>query len=103
MEPSAPAQIASTVSSGFTGLFVLSHTSKVWLLIGTRFILVSMMAIAAMIAMISAYNWVNAEGNELKVHENKRRLGNAIAMITLFFVLMAIYHYFVPDYSLLAL
>jgi hypothetical protein len=103
MEPSAPAQIASNVTSGLAGLFVLSHTSKVWLLIGARFILVSMMAIAAMIAVISAYNWVNAEGNELKVQESKRRLGNAIAMITLFFVLMSVYHYFVPDYSLLAL
>lgn len=103
MEPSTTQQITTSITSGFADVFVLSHASKVWLLIGARFILVSMMAVAAMIAVISVYNWIHAEGNDLKLHENKARLGNAIAMMTLFFVLMAIFHYFVPDYSVLAL
>lgn len=103
MEPTDAPQLTTAIASSFTGIFVMSQATKVWLLIAVRFILVSMMAIGGMIAVISTYNWINSEGNEVKAHENKQRLGNALIMITIFFVLMAVYHYFIPDYSVLAL
>lgn len=103
MEPNTVQQITSAVAEGVTETVYLSQTSKIWLLIGVRFILVSMLAIAGMVAVISAYNWINSEGNDVKKYENKALLGNAVIMITVLFVLMSIYHYFVPDYSALSL
>lgn len=102
-QPGAATQIADNVAKGFSGVFVLSHATKVWLLIGVRFALVGMLAIAAMVAVMSAYNWTHNEGNDVKKDESKKLLGNAVFTMTLFFVLLAVLHYFVPDYSLLSL
>ncbi len=71
--------------------------------IGGRFLLVSTLCVAATIAFVSAYNWKNNEGNEQKTAENKQRLGAMLTVITVCFILLALFRLWVPDYQALAL
>ena len=71
--------------------------------IGIRFLVVSTMCVAATIAFVSAYNWKYNESNELKTQENKQRLGAMLSVITVCFILLALFRLWVPDYQALAL
>ena len=97
-----PAQQAQTTSAAPLA-FGIDPQWKVIALIVIRLSLVSMLGISAVIAIMSAFNWINGEGNEEKIHHNKVRLGNTLLMITLILVLLAVFHAFVPNYHTLAL
>ncbi|MBI4121965.1 MAG: hypothetical protein HY461_01400 [Parcubacteria group bacterium] len=69
--------------------------------IGIRFLLAGIISVAGIIALVSAYNWINNENNEIKAYENKHRLSTMLVVITTVFVLMALFRMWVPDYQVL--
>lgn len=71
--------------------------------IAMRFLLAGTITVAFIIAFVSLYNWLYSDGNEIKVYENKERLGKMMIVMTLCFVLMALYRLWVPDYAALSL
>lgn len=71
--------------------------------IGVRFLLVGTLCVAATIAFVSAYNWKNNESNEQKTYENKARLGAMMTVMTVCFILLALFRMWVPDLQALSL
>lgn len=71
--------------------------------IGIRFLLAGTITVAFVIAFVSLYNWMYNDGNEVKSYENKERLGKMLMVMTVCFVLIALYRLWVPDYQSLAL
>lgn len=94
---------AAAIIPGAASLF---NVQPSWLLIfqiAARFLLAATISIAAVIALVSLYNWVNNDGNEIKGFENKERLGKMLMLITAVFVLMALFRLWVPEYASLSL
>jgi hypothetical protein len=94
---------ASAIIPGAVSLFGLQPSWVIILQISIRFLLAATVSIAAAIALVSLYNWINNDGNEIKSFENKERLGKMLMVITAAFVLMALFRLWVPDYASLSL
>jgi len=96
--------LAQEFSLGTEG--VESYLSENWVVIGLislRFLLVLTLIIAGMVGFFSGFNWIFAERNAKKAFENKKRLGNALILVTILFFALMLYRVFVPDYSSLVL
>lgn len=76
---------------------------KVITLIVVRFLLVGSIVFGAMQAAISAYKWGTYERNDEKAHQNKESLANWLVYVTVNFLLLAAYHYFVSDVTVLTI
>ena len=74
---------------------------KIASLIALRLILVMVAVIGAVAGIFAGFNWVFSELDDDKAYDNKRRLAFWLFIITIDFMLMALFKIYVPDYSIL--
>lgn len=99
----AQAFAATAIIPNTADFFGLKPSWLVILQISARFLLAGIMSVAAVIAVVSVYNWMYNEGNEIKSVENKERLGKMLIVMTTVFILMALFRLWVPEYQSLQL
>jgi len=72
-------------------------------LIILRYLFVSTLVIAGVVAIFKTYLWLTHEGNMQKAYDAKQSLSKAVLIITICFIALSIMRIFIPDYAQLQL
>lgn len=70
-------------------------------LIVLRYAIVSTLMVAAIVAIFQASLWIHHEGNMVKAYEAKESLAKAVIVITVCFIALSVFRYFIPDFTML--